>query len=560
MARSSESRSSDLHGRPAPPAARALRQQAALADLGLRALESGGAAHLARHAVRLVGEALGTPAVGLFEHAGDLLRLHASTGWYGLPEQLSPEAPGVAAVLGAGEPVPCEALPEAAPETDLTAGLAVRLGEAGATAGLLGAFAPASHVFDAQDAGFLAAVAAILSGALEQERAARALDEAEARARAVLETTVDGIITIDPRGAIESFNPAAERIFGYRAEEVLGRNVRVLMPEPYHAEHDGYMQAYRETGRARIIGIGREVTGRRKDGSTFPMDLAVSEVEVGGRRLFTGLVRDISSRRALEQEVLRTAEAERRRIGQDLHDGLGQMLTGTALIARGLARALAAQDHPAAQDAAELVRLIKEADQYARGLARGLVPVELEAGGLAAALERLAASAKRLLGVQCAFELAGEAARTAVASLPDPAPAHLFRIAQEALSNAVRHGRAKRVTITLAQSDRQLRLRIQDDGIGFAAAEAERSDSVPTRPAEATAAPGPASGDGAATAPPGLRHPHGALPDAHRGMGVSIMHYRARVLGGVLEIRPGPSGGTLVTCTLPLDARAAATS
>jgi PAS domain S-box-containing protein len=120
----------------------------------------------------------------------------------------------------------------------------------------------------------------------------------EARiARAVIQTTVDGVITIDARGRIESFNPAAERIFGYRAGEVVGQNVRVLMPEPYRAEHDGYLHSYHRTGRRQIIGAGREVVGRRKDGSTFPMDLAVSEVDLGERRIFTGLVRDISERR-----------------------------------------------------------------------------------------------------------------------------------------------------------------------------------------------------------------------------------------------------------------------
>ena len=131
-----------------------------------------------------------------------------------------------------------------------------------------------------------------------------ALRESDALARAILATTVDGIITIDAQGHVETFNPAAERIFGYDAAEVIGKNVHVLMPEPYHSEHDGYIQAYHQTGRRRIIGIGREVTGRRKDGSTFPMDLAVSEVALpGGGRIFTGLVRDISGRRELEQEA-----------------------------------------------------------------------------------------------------------------------------------------------------------------------------------------------------------------------------------------------------------------
>src|SRR5690606_33902293 len=148
------------------------------------------------------------------------------------------------------------------------------------------------------------------------------------------------------------------------AGEVAGRNVSVLMPEPYRSEHDGYLAAYRETGRRRIIGIGREVVGRRRDGSTFPMDLAVSEGALPTRRLFTGVVRDISERRELEQEVLRVAEEERRRIGQDLHDGLGQALTGTALIARGLARQLRGAAPPppaeAADEVEEVARLVKE--------------------------------------------------------------------------------------------------------------------------------------------------------------------------------------------------------
>src|SRR6056297_106659 len=270
------------------------------------------------------------------------------------------------------------------------------------------------------------------AGALGGEPTERSLRESEALARAILATTVDGIITIDERGHIETFNPAAERIFGYEAHEVIGKNVRVLMPEPYHEEHDGYIQAYHNTGRRRIIGIGREVTGRRKEGSTFPMDLAVSEVMVEGRTVFAGIVRDISERRRLELEVLRIADEERRRIGQDLHDGLGQQLTGIGLLARGLARQLEADGSPAADEAREITEFIKEADEYARGLARGLVPVELEANGLAAALTRLAATAERLFDITCTVEAVGTDAGIAAV----PHPTHLFRIAQEAVSNA----------------------------------------------------------------------------------------------------------------------------
>jgi PAS domain S-box-containing protein len=152
------------------------------------------------------------------------------------------------------------------------------------------------------------------------------LQESEARARAVLETAVDAIITIDERGTIESLNPAAQKVFGYAESELLGQNVKVLMPEPYRGEHDGYLHNYLTTGRKKIIGIGREVTGQRKDGSTFPMELAVSEVKLAGRRLFTGFVRDITRRKQAEEQLrfyahsLRESNVELSRSNQELDD------------------------------------------------------------------------------------------------------------------------------------------------------------------------------------------------------------------------------------------------
>lgn len=132
------------------------------------------------------------------------------------------------------------------------------------------------------------------------------LAESRTRYKAIFETVVDGIITIDERGRIDAFNPAAERIFGYRADEVIGRNVSMLMPEPYRSAHDGYLASYLRTGRAGVIGIGREVTGLRKDGSTFPMDLAVAEKNIAGQRRFNGIVRDISARKAVERRLQET--------------------------------------------------------------------------------------------------------------------------------------------------------------------------------------------------------------------------------------------------------------
>ncbi len=128
--------------------------------------------------------------------------------------------------------------------------------------------------------------------------------------RSVVDHVVDGIITIDENGTVRSMNPAAERLFGYAESEVVGRNVKVLMPEPYRGEHDGYIANYLRTGEAKIIGKGREVVGLRKDGSTFPMNLAVSAFESNDRRFFTGILRDITARKRREQEL---KEADRRK-------------------------------------------------------------------------------------------------------------------------------------------------------------------------------------------------------------------------------------------------------
>lgn len=341
-----------------------------------------------------------------------------------------------------------------------------------------------------------------------------ALRSSEANARAVLETTVDGVITIDQRGSIRSFNKAAENIFGYASAEVIGKNIQMLMPPPLRDEHDGYLRSYLETGHAKIIGIGREVQGKRKDGSIFPMDLAVNEVIIDGERTFTGIVRDITYKRQLERELLRISEQERRRIGQDLHDGLGQMLTGIGLIAQNLARKLERQGVSEAADVAEIARLVKDADQQARILARGLVPIEFHSNGLSVALDRLAVNATHMFGIPCSFEEIGEKVHvfdSAVAT-------HLYRIAQEATNNAAKHSDATQIKMMLAAGQGQLRLRVQDNGKGISA---QKRDSV--------------------------------------GMGLNIMRYRAQMIGAAIDLRSSPSEGTVITCTVPYAADEPAT-
>ena len=137
----------------------------------------------------------------------------------------------------------------------------------------------------------------------EARRTGGELALSEAKMRAVLDGAVDGIITIDDKGIIESFNPAAEKIFGYPLQEVIGKNVSLIVPEPHKSRHDRYIRNYSKTGIAKIIGVGRETEGERKNGEKFPIELGISEIKIGQKRLFTGLVRDISQRKQTEEEL-----------------------------------------------------------------------------------------------------------------------------------------------------------------------------------------------------------------------------------------------------------------
>jgi len=495
-------------------------QQAVVAEIGRRALANTARQVLMAYASRVVAQALQVPSCKVFKHLPDAGQFLLKAG-VGCDEgnvgslHVDGSADGqVGYTLQADGPVRVD---DTARETrfqppptdadDARSSLSVVIASTPHPYGVLTAHAAETEWFTADDVYFLQSVANVLAGAVERGRAEKALRESEAKARAILNTTVEGIITIDARGRIESFNSAAETIFGYDAEEVMGENVKMLMPSPYREEHDGYIRSYHETGRRRIIGIGREVTGKRKDGSTFPMELAVSEVDLGDRQIFTGIVRDISERRKLEKEILKVSEQERRRIGQDLHDGLGQMLTGIGLLGQNLTRELKKEDHRLADDAEEITSLVKQADQYARDLSRGLTPVDLEPSGLTQALQRLTDNAIRLFDVDCTFK------EVETVLVHDSTTAtHLYRIAQEAVSNAVRHGDANRIAIILAAGEDQIRLRIRDDGRGFDPQEVD----------------GP-------------------------GKGVHIMNYRARIIGGTLEISSDLGEGTVVTCTLPRD-------
>jgi two-component system, LuxR family, sensor kinase FixL len=263
----------------------------------------------------------------------------------------------------------------------------------------------------------------------------------------IFDTMVDALITIDDKGLIRSINKSAMEIFGYREDELAGKHINILMPFPHNLHDDEYMKTYRETGNARIIDKRRELQAIRKDGSIFPIELAVSEVTSGDEKVYAGIIKDITERRKLEKKILETGDEERRKIGRELHDGLGQMLTGVRMLADSLARRLDANALPGADEVKEIAGLIQEADEYARILARGMVVVDIENHGLHYAFDNLCKRVSRLTGVKVEFEESGntEIDRESLSL-------HLYRIAQEAVSNAIKHGKARNVKIRLSSN------------------------------------------------------------------------------------------------------------
>lgn len=474
----------------------------------------------------------------------------------------------------------------------------------------------------------------------DRKRAEDAMRDQKVRLRAILDTAADAIITIDAKGIIQSVNKATERMFGYSTDELIGQNVKTLMPPPYRNEHDRYLDNFEKTGVKNIIGIGREVVAQRKDNSLFPVDLAVSEVD--HLKLFTGVLRDISQRKnaeealreserfarstldglsahiaildesgailavnrswrdfvtanghantrnkveeganylsacqksvgpssdegpaavagiravlaktlpeftieypchgpdeerwflmrvtpfpgdgprrvvvaheditrrkMLEREVVEIASLEQRRIGQDLHDSVGQELTALNILAGTLSSSLQSNPSSATKVVQRMVEGLQRTQKELRAVMQGLLPVAVDAEGLMAALADLTDRIQKHGPMNCTFDC------PEVVSVADNLTAtHLYLIAQEAVHNAVKHARPSNIRILLKSND-CLEVSVQDDGIG-----------MPDQPTE---------NDG--------------------GLGLRIMRNRASIIDAHLIVAPADPTGTLVTCTLKL--------
>jgi PAS domain S-box-containing protein len=311
-----------------------------------------------------------------------------------------------------------------------------------------------------------------------RKQAESALKENEARIRAIVDTAVDAIITIDETGIIERFNPAAQKLFGYSETDIKGKNVSSLMPAPFQKMHDGYLSKYLTTGEKKIIGIGREVTGLRKDGTVFPMDLSIAEMRIGERRMFTGIVRDVSERRAVEQALRksqeelrqlaghleRTKEDERKRIAREIHDELGGIMAGIkAYVSVVIEREARAGKTPEPL-LIEAAALADTGFQAVRRVIADLRPSVLDQLGVWAALESHAGQISKQSNLQCTCRIEDNAA----AIEPDPETSTmLFRVVQEALTNAVRHAQASAASIHVSVDGEILQVCVQDDGNGI---------------------------------------------------------------------------------------------
>jgi len=329
------------------------------------------------------------------------------------------------------------------------------------------------------------------------------LQRAQERFVKAFHASPDAIILSNiANGHFIDVNSGFQRLFEYSRDEVVGHTSREFELWVNPQDRKTVIQLFRKQG----VVYDFEVRWWTKSGTIREMLLSVEGIELDGVPCALSVAHDVTERRELERELIEISERERQRIGYDLHDTLGQQLAGIAFLGKVLAQRLAANHAVEATQAAQIVTFVNQAIEQARTLAGGLAPVTLETYGLVFALQELAASVEALF--HCACKVSSHHA----IHITDHAVAmHLYRIVQEAVNNAIKHGKAQQIMITLSASAWQggMTLMVHDNGIGFPTDVAKR-----------------------------------------RGMGLRIMHHRARMIGAMLEVQPGAHGGTCVICTL----------
>jgi PAS domain S-box-containing protein len=338
----------------------------------------------------------------------------------------------------------------------------------------------------------------------ERKRAETVLKESEEKFRTLFESAPIGMALHDFRGKYLQTNHAYQQMLGYTDRELRELSVRKITHPDDVLEGQRFFEEFREGKREQYQ---REKRYLHKDGHLVWAQASASALRNNRGELIyiISMVEDITERKQLEQEVIETSANERRRVGHELHDGLGQYLAGIAFKAKALEQSLVAESLPHGTEAKDLAALVSNAISQTRSLARGLDPIEVETIGLQAALQNLAVETQKFFNISCRFQCAEN-----MVEVDPQVSLALYRVVQEAIHNGITHGEATVINIELNMNGSNLSLRVQDDGRGFQPEQGKKT-----------------------------------------GIGLRVMQYRARSIGGHLRVRSEPKQGTEVHCLVP---------
>jgi len=339
---------------------------------------------------------------------------------------------------------------------------------------------------------------------------------AAARLAGLLDSAMDGIVSVDDTQRIVMYNRAAEKLFGWSAEEIRGKPLDLLLPERYRGAHGQQMRRFGATGTtSRRMGDNTVLYALRKDGTEFPIEASISQLQTPEGKLYTVILRDVTERVRAREELAAFAaesagvrEQEKSRIARELHDELAQSLTALKMDTIWLREHVPAADPAGQEKVAQMLAMLDTSVAAVRRIAADLRPLVLDDLGLVPAIEWLAQNFTQRTGVACTLQVDESL------ELQEPYATGVFRIVQESLTNVAKHARASRVELELRPHGDHLLLRVQDDGIGF-------RPSAPRRP---------------------------------QSLGLVGLRERATLLRGDVRVDSSPGGGTRVEARIPMPA------
>ena len=354
----------------------------------------------------------------------------------------------------------------------------------------------------------------ILRDVTERQRAEQEQARLAQRFSGLLESAMDGIITVDEQQKIVLYNRAAEKIFGWPGAQVMGRPLDILLPERFRAGHHDHIRRFAQTGvTSRRMGDGTVIRGLRASGEEFPMDASISQLDSPDGKLFTVILRDVTERIRAQDDLAAFAtqasairEQEKSRVARELHDELAQSLTALKMDTIWLRDQLPREPGALAQKLDGMLAMLDASVAATRRIAADLRPLLLDDLGLLPAIEWLVQNFTQRHGLPCELEADEDL------ELAEPHATAVFRIVQESLANAAKHSQASRVRVSLARTGSQLMLTVEDDGIGFS--------------------------------PEAVRKPN--------SLGLAGLRERAQLLKGSIRIDSEPGRGTVVAARLPV--------